>query len=421
MAWYAYDLGNTAVEFAIPLYLTLWIVSDLGVPAWVYGVVSAVSSWAIGLTGPYIGVSADVRHRRRQWFVFSALCSAILLMSLAFLPTSGTAALAAMLAVAALANYLFQLASLVYNASLIGAAAGTNVVSVSSIGMAFSYLGGFLGIGIIELVTSGRLIPGVSGRGAAVVPAALIFLVCALPGMVAPRLWQMRPHGSKGGGESLHKHVTDIWHEASRERRAGWFLGGFFALNSAVMGLTLYLPLHIETVTDLEGGHLLALYASVVIASALGAGTVAWLRPTGRTVRLVIIMGLVLLAVNTFVFAVARSLPLMVLCACLHGLFSGAIVPACRGAFAQIFHADHQALAFGLYGAVQRLSQGLGAVLWPLAGAGAGSYATRWGVGAMGILALLGVPLFWRWRFAGPPSRTVVGTIAGVSPGEQPQ
>jgi hypothetical protein len=50
-AWYSYDFGNTAIEFAVPLYLTVWIVSDLRVQAWIFGLASALSSWAIGLSG----------------------------------------------------------------------------------------------------------------------------------------------------------------------------------------------------------------------------------------------------------------------------------------------------------------------------------------------------------------------------------
>ena len=48
--------------------------------------------------------------------------------------------------------------------------------------------------------------------------------------------------------------------ESAREHKAGWFLAGYFALNSAIMGLTLYLPLHVEAVTGLEGTGLLAVF-----------------------------------------------------------------------------------------------------------------------------------------------------------------
>ena len=68
------------------------------------------------------------------------------------------------------------------------------------------------------------------------------------------------------------------------------------------------------------------------------------------------------------------------------------------GAFAQTFRADYQALAFGLFGAVQRVSQGLGAALAPLASAATSDGATSAGIVAMGVLALIGVPLFARWR-----------------------
>lgn len=185
-AWYAFDLGNTTVEFAIPLYLTLWIVKNLGVPAWLFGLASAVSSWAIGLSGPFIGVSADEKHRRKQWFAGSMYSSAAILLLLAFLPRSHPAGVVVIVICAMAANYLFQLCSLIYNASLTGAAAGANVVSVSSIGLGLSFLEGAVGIALVRLVTSGSLIPGVAGRSYAIVPAAIIFVACALPSLFTP-------------------------------------------------------------------------------------------------------------------------------------------------------------------------------------------------------------------------------------------
>ncbi|NLV71265.1 MAG: hypothetical protein GXY46_01475 [Actinobacteria bacterium] len=399
LAWYSYDLGNTAVEFAIPLYLTTWIVSDLGVAAWVFGIATAVSSWAIGLSGPYLGVRADERRTRRNWFSASVGIAAVLLLCLGFLPRSGTAALAVIVVTAMAANYFFQLSSLIYNASMLTASAGQNVVSISSTGLAWSFLGGAVGVAIIELVISGRLIPGVSGRGFALVPAALFFIVCALPGIYTDRLWQKKSDAVHMPEGSLHQRMRILWNESSRQYRAGWFLAGYFALNSAIQGLTLYLPLHVETVTGLGGVSLLLAFGIVVLFSGVGAGIVSRLHPDETMVRRIIMIGLTLLGLNAFVFSVVSSLPLVIVCATLHGLFSGALTPTVRGAFAQTFRSDYQALAFGLFGAVQRVSQGLGAALWPIAGAAAASDAASWGIVAMGVLALVGVPLFSRWQF----------------------
>ena len=407
LAWYAYDLGNTSVEFAIPLYLTIWIVSDLGVAAWVFGLASAGSSWAIGLSGPYIGVHADETHARRRWFTASALVAAALLVTLPFLPQEGTPALATVLVTAMLANYFFQLSSLIYNASMLHAAGDTNVVSVSSLGIALSFLGGAVGVAIMELVIRGQLVPGVSGRGFALVPAALIFIACAVPSVFTRRLWQKKTDEVAIPPGRLHHRIRELWRESSREYRAGWFLAGYFALNSAIMGLTLYLPLYVQRVTDLEGTGLLLAVGVVVVTSAIGAGIVAYLRPEGIMVKRIILVGLALLAVNSFCFSLVASLPLVVLCACFHGLFSGALVPTVRGAFAQTFRSDYQALAFGLFGAVQRVSQGLGAALWPLAEAAGADKAASWGIAGMGCLALIGIPLFARWRFGRPVAPTV--------------
>jgi MFS-type transporter involved in bile tolerance (Atg22 family) len=399
LAWYAYDFGNTSVEFAIPYYLTPWMVNDLGIPAVAFGLASAGSSWAIGLSGPYVGVSADEKRTRRQWFIVSATIAAVLLAALNVLPHSGFAALAVVLLAAMVANYFFQLSSLIYNASMLSAAGGANVVSVSSLGMGLSFLGGVVGVGVIQLFISGRLIEGVSGQGYALLPAAGVFLICTIPSIFAKRLWQRKSDPVERPQGKLHHRMKELWKQASREHRAGWFLGGYFALNSAIMGLSLYLTLHIQAVTDLEGMRLWAVLLGVVLSSAAGAGAVALLRPGPKLVKRIVLLGLTLWALNAFAFSLVSSLALVVLCSCLHGLFSGALVPTVRGAFAENFRSDYQALAFGLFGAVQRVSQGLGAALWPIASSAAsGPRATTAGIAAMGVVALIGVPLFARWR-----------------------
>jgi UMF1 family MFS transporter len=270
--------------------------------------------------------------------------------------------------------------------------------------MALSFLGGAIGVGIMWSVTSGKLISGVNGDGWAMLPAALVFLVCSLPGIFTPRLWQAKDAPVDRPQGHLHHRMLELWRESSRENQAGWFLAGYFALNSSLMGVTIYLPLHIAGITGFSGIKLLAVFAVVVPMSAAGAGIVAKMRPDARMTRRIVLVGLTLLGANALVFSLMTWLPLVVLCASLHGLFSGALTPTIRGAYASTFHSEFQALAFGLYGAVQRVSQGLGALLAPLASAASGSGSTSVGIAAMGVLALIGVPLFMRWRLATEPA-----------------
>ena len=220
------------------------------------------------------------------------------------------------LVVAMLGNYAFQLTSLIYNASMLSAAGDDNVVSVSSRGMALSFLGGAIGVAIMESVMSGRLIPGVSGRGYAMLPAALFFMVCCLPGIFTPTLWQKKTDQVTKPPGRLHQRMLELWRESSREYRAGWFLAGYFALNSAIMGLTLYLPLHIKDVTGFEGleaaGGLRGRGADV---GGWGPLVVAKMRPGRAMARRIILVGLTLLGLNALVFSLMTALPLVVLCA----------------------------------------------------------------------------------------------------------
>ncbi|MCL5734572.1 MAG: hypothetical protein M1274_03130 [Actinobacteria bacterium] len=258
-----------------------------------------------------------------------------------------------------------------------------------------------VGIGVIQLFTSGRLISGMTGQGYALLPAAAVFLVCAVPSIFATRLWPRRAEVVHAPPGRLHHRIRELWQEAAQKYHAGWFLGGYFALNSAIMGLSLYLTLHIQAVTDLRGMRLWAVLLGVVLSSAAGAGMVAYMRPDARRVRQIILGGLTLWGLNAIGLSLASSLAPLVLCACLHGLFSGALIPTVRGAFARTFRSDYQALAFGLFGAVQRVSQGLGAALSPLVGtAVGGSTTTAAGIAAMGIVGLIGVPLFAKWRLS---------------------
>jgi MFS-type transporter involved in bile tolerance (Atg22 family) len=413
LAWYAYDLGNTSVEFAIPLYLTTWIVSDLGVPAWLFGIASAASSWAIGLSGPYIGVRADETQTRKRWFMTSAIVATLLLAILGLLPRTGWTALAGVVAVAMAANYFFQLSSLIYNASMLQAARGENVVSVSSLGMALSFFGGLAGVGVIEAFISGHVVPGVIDRGYALLPAAIIFMGCSIPSILSAHLWQKKTDQLAPPAGRLHQRMRTLWQESAHEYRAGWFLAGYFMLNTSVMGMTLYLPLHVQAITGIQGFRLLMIFGLVVISSALGAGSIVLINPDGPMVKRLVIGGLVLLGLNAFAFSLVTSLALVVLCCCLHGLFSGALVPMVRGAYARTWPAEYQALAFGLFGAVQRVSQGLGAALWPIAGTLGADAKTAAGVAAMGVLAFIGVPLFTRWK----PARSM---IAGESESAAP-
>lgn len=392
-----YDLGNTSVEFAIPMYLTVWIVNDLGVDARWFGLASAVSSWAIGLSGPWIGVRADERLSRRRWFTVSALLAALFFGTLVFLPSQEPWGVGLVIVTAMAANYFFQLSSLIYNASLLSASEGANVISVSSLGIGLSFVGGAAGVGIMELLISGRLPSGPSPRGFALLAAAAIFLLCALPSILAKTLWK-QPRTPSLPSESLLTRMSTLWRETARKHRAGWFLAGYFALNSSIMGLTLYLPLYVRSTTGLEGVGLLAAVGTAVFASAVGAGSVALLRPPPHKARTIIVVAQGLMGINALLFSLATSLPLVLTCTALHGLFSGAAVPTVRAAFALSFPAEYQALAFGLFGAVQRVSQGLGAALWPLADAAGNGHSAALGVAAMGVLALAGIPFFFRWR-----------------------
>jgi MFS-type transporter involved in bile tolerance (Atg22 family) len=398
LAWYTADLGYLAVEFAVPLYLTPWMVAGLGVPATLFGLATAVSSWAVALSGPYIGVRADERLTRRRWYGASAFMAAVLFGLLYFLPHGSPGGIAGLVIIAMVANYFFQLAGFIYNASMLEAAGSTNIVRVSSIGFGIAYVGGVAGILVIKLLVSDKVLHGGSSESAALSLAALLFLVSVIPAVLARRLWQNREEEGRTPGGRLLPRMLALWHEAKREHDAGWLLAGYFAMNSAITGFTLYLPLHLELTTGFSSSARTLILGGAVLSAGLGAGLTAVLKPGMRTVRTIFLVGLSLWTLNAFGLGLATQPTLIVALACLHGLLSGPLVSSVRGVFAKTFGAEYQALAFGLFGAVSRFSLGLGAALWPLASAAMhGPRSTSLGLAAMGVVAAIGIPFMWRW------------------------
>lgn len=396
-------MGYMAVEFAIPLYLTPWMVTQLGVPAVLFGIASAIASWSVAAAGPYIGVRADERLSRRRWYGWSAVVAAILIGSLYFLPHTGRAELTTLVIVAVFGNFFFQLAGFIYNASMLHAAGKSNVVTVSSIGMGIAYIGGVVGILLIKLLVSDKVLHGGASESIALTLAAGLFVLTVIPGVLARGLWQNRAQRPAEASElssgRTAARIGGLWRQARREHRAGWLVGGYFAMNSAIMGFTLYLPLHLQLTTGFSSSTRTLILGAAVLCAGIGAGFVAVLRPDFRTVRIVFLIGLFLWMLNAFGLALATRPALIVALSCLHGLISGPMLSSVRGVFAKTFHSDYQALAFGLFGAASRLSLGLGALLWPIASSMMhGPRSTSLGIAAMGVIAAIGIPLFWQWR-----------------------
>jgi UMF1 family MFS transporter len=420
-AWALWDWGSAAFNAVITTFVfTRWLTSDAFVdPAVVAAggdpleaALARHSTWLgwglaaagvlIAVLAPLTGTRADGSGRRRrslavQTAVTVALCAAMALVRPD--PGSLTGNLVLGIALLAVANITFELASVHYNALLPRVATPATLGRISGIGWGAGYVGGIV---LLLVLFVGFINPevgwfGVTGEDGwnirvAVLLSALWFgafavpVLLAVPDEPADAARQRRP-GVAESYRRLAADVRDLWRTsrstvlfllASAVYRDG--LAGVFTFGAVIASGTF------------------GFSASEVVVFAIAANVVAGVatvlagllddRVGPRALIVASLVGLVVAGVATFALA-DRGTTVFWVCGLLLCVFVGPAQSASRSLLTRVAPPGRESQIFGLYATTGRAASFLAPTAFATFVAIAGSQ--RWGI--LGLVLVIAAGL----------------------------
>jgi UMF1 family MFS transporter len=433
-AWALWDWGSAAFNAVITTFVfTRWLTSDTFVQPDVVAAGGAAldtelarhSTWLgwglaaagvlIALLAPLTGTRADGSgHRRRglavQTAVTVALCAAMALVRPD--PDALTANLLAGIALLAVGNLTFELASVHYNALLPRVATPATLGRVSGIGWGAGYLGGIvllliLFVGFIEPEVGWFGVTGADGANIrlAVLLSAVWFGVFAVPvlltvrdapaGRVADGTGPRRP----GVLESYRRIVADVRDLWRTSRSTVLFLLASAVYRDGLAG--------VFTFGAVIASGTFGFSASEVVVFAIAANVVAGVstvlagllddRVGPRALIVAALVGLVVAGVGVFALAGAGPAAFWV-CGLLLCVFVGPAQSASRSLLTRVAPPGRESQIFGLYATTGRAASFLAPLAFATSVSLSGSQ--RWGILGLVLVIALGLAALLPLRLA---------------------
>lgn len=364
--WTLYDFANSIVTIVFFLYFSQWLVVDKGVSDLWYNLIFTIGSALLLLTAPILGSIADKRGTQQYYlnritvFVFLFF----VLSSLTALFYSGQVFLAA--AFFLLANYLYQLSFVFYNALLHYIAPSERLGMISGIGQAGNWLGQIAGL-LITLPLAGGVVYlfGEAGRAQTFLPATIIFFLLALPMLLFFKLPKAPATGARVSLKEEYKSQWQQFRELINIPNLGMFLLAYFFFNDAIITASNNFPIYLQNVFAVGDSVKSILLAGILLTSAVGALFSGWASDKiGLKRALLIVLGswIVLLPL----LGIATNFSIFTALCVLMGFLFGATWTITRAAMTALCPKDRLNFGFSFYTLAERVSTFVGPVSWGL-------------------------------------------------------
>lgn len=424
VAWSLWDWGSAAFNAVITTFVfTRWLTSDAFVdPAVVAAagdggagqaaldsVLAQHSSWlgwglaaaglVVALLAPVLGTRADATGRRRRALglhtgVVFLVCVVMALVSPA--PGALTRNLLLGIALLAVGNVFFELASVNYNAMLPGISTPRTIGTVSGIGWGAGYIGGIV---LLAVLYVGFIAPEVGWFGvtadngadvrASVLLAALWFGVFALPVLLKvpdpPGAGSGRRPSLPAAYAKLGRHLATLWRT---DRHLLAFLVASAVFRDGLAGVFTFGAVIASGTFGFSASEVLvfAIAANVVAGVATVAAGYLDDRLGAKAVIVMSLVGLLVSGIAVFVLHDAGQGAFWVF-GLLLCLFVGPAQSASRSLLGRLAPAGKESEVYGLYATTGRAASFMAPLAFSTAIAvGGGQY---WGIlGIMVVLAL---------------------------------
>lgn len=397
LPWALYDLANTFFAVAmLSFYFPLWVVEDQGARELSFSIALGISMGCVALIMPLCGALSDAtgeRMRFLRWTTYGCTLTTMLIGLTHDLPLA--------LVLFGIANLCYQLGTVFYDALLWSVAPPDRIGQTSGFGAAFGYLGSALGLLLLwPFVRWG-------GHHAAFAPAALFFLLFALPSFLMIR---EPPHQNLWCGGEPREVRTMPWSVIIRVAlsrlaitvRSARAMGGvwrflwasFFSLN-AINTILVFMAVYTRKVMGLTEAQIIQFFVFSQLFAVAGSLMFGHMIPHWGAKR----------TLTTIWFGWVGALTLVAINPSMRWLWvAGPVIGFCLGAtwatgrvmLVELSPKDRLAEMFGLAGLFGRAS----AILGPLGWGVLVSDPTRYQHAIFLLIGLLSIGL---WLLRGVP------------------
>jgi MFS transporter, UMF1 family len=430
LAWGLWDWGSSAFNavigtFVFPVYLTGAVGDDLrgGISAnsWL-GYALGAAGLLVAVLAPVIGQRADGAGRRKLSVgVWTALVVAS--TSAMFLVQDDSRYFVLGLILLGLGSVFFELASVSYNALLVGVSTPATIGRVSGFGWAMGYLGGIVlllavylgfladGAGLLGLPTEN----GLNVRVVALVAAGW-FAVFAVPLFLAVPEPAAGPHRPPRRGvlDSYRTLVSDLRELYRGAPHTVYFLGASALFRDGLAAIFAFGAVLAVTVYRIDPADVLLFGVAANVAAA--AGALLGGRIDDRVGPKAVVVGSLvgMLAAGAALLAVSGPVLFWIFGLFLT-LFVGPAQSSSRTYLARLAAAGREGQLFGLYATTGRAVSFLAPTLVGVCTQLFGSERA----GIVGILLVLGLGLVALWPVRAPAGAALSGPGNGVTPGQR--
>lgn len=366
--WTLYDFANSIAIIVFTLYFSQWLVIDQGVQDLWYNLLFVGSTILVFGVGPVMGIIADKRGvqmpylRLTTTLQFIALVVASIL-AVAFPEHHGVVILAALAFM--VANFLYQLTFIFYNALLPNIAPPERHGHVSGIGQAGNFLGSVTGLVLtLPLATGAIYLFGNPGRAQTFLPSVILFFVLALPALILLKDTREARNISVRVAEE-YRNFFQSFRSLIQNPGLGRYLLAFFFFNDAMLTAQNNIAIYLEQVFHVVDKTKSFFFLGVLLTSVVGAlvsGRIADKIGLKRSLMILLscwtafflVLGMITSFVTFAVFAAGM------------GFLFGATWTVTRAVMAYLTPVEHLNEGFSWYTLAERFSTFIGPLAWGL-------------------------------------------------------
>lgn len=359
----------------VTFFFPLWLLDNLNCPDLAYSIGYSSSMIMVALLMPYYGHYSDIQQNKKAYLikftVFSIIFTALVGLT-AYLGGNSvifsgiTVKMLIALAFFSAANFFYEGGIAFYNALLRSVSSKENIGQTSGLGVGLGYIGGIVGLILAYPIVKG-MIPGIpSGREAAFIPTAILFLIFSVPAFLLIREKTFEKiYDQRLRFTEAFNNLKSNLKEARKYKGAFRFLVSNYFFEDAVVTAVIFMAVYADKVMGLTDRLKIELWIAATLAAAVGSvlsGKISDRFGPKRTMTAIIIGWIaILLIISTITYH-----PFFWIAACLVGIFLGSTWTVARPLLNSLVPDEKHGLFYGLYALSGRTAAVIGPLIWGL-------------------------------------------------------